>query len=165
MLRDEEFLQFCAAIGWVEVNWAIYEAQLMRWCQVTFVVLKWRGILGKDKEMPRQYGRMYRFLKDAFAKVPALSPFKAECLEILARGDSLSETRHDLTHATITQMQSKDGKWTMENRRARADGRHTVKEVVFNMREFPAISEKLAVLGRDALHISDRIYKTFVVRS
>src|SRR5262245_9629132 len=78
MLRDDEFLHFCAAIGLVEVTWSLVEAQLDRWCQIVFITLKWRGKDGKVKEVPRPYARKVEFLRGAFAKAPALRKYASD---------------------------------------------------------------------------------------
>lgn len=162
MLRDDEFLHFCSAIGWVEVNWALYEAQLTHWCQIMFVTLRWRGKNGRAKDMPRPYSQKSRFLREGFLNIAAMGFFKDEGLGILDRGDALADIRNDLTHAVITHMEAKDGRFIMENRKTTSDGLHVVKSVVFDVREFPALAHKLVILGKDAVHFSDRLYKAFL---
>ena len=162
MLRDDEFLHFCAAIGWVEVNWSLMEAQLDRWCQVMFITLKWRGTDGKEKEMPRQYSRKVRFLRGGFTKISAMKKHGLDGISILDKADALAETRHDLTHGVITSIESKDGKYLLENRKMQRDGRHTVKNVVFDVRGFPVLANKLADLGTQAIRLSDRLQTEFL---
>jgi hypothetical protein len=162
MLRDDEFLHFCASIGWVEVNWSLMESQLDRWCQVMYLIFKWRGKDGKEKEIPRPYGRKVRFLRGGFAKIPALKKYSADGVSVLDRADTLSDTRHDLTHGVITSIESKDGKYFLENRKIQRDGKHIVKDVVFNVRGFPALADKLADLGTDAIRLSHRLQVEFL---
>lgn len=164
ILRDDEFLHFCAAIGWVEVNWSLMESQLDRWSQVLFIVHKWRGKDGKEKEIPRGYARKVRYLRGGFNRLPALKAFKDDCIDVLERADDLSETRHDLTHGVITSIESKDGKFFLENRKIQRDGMHTIKNVVFDVRQFPVLADKLADLGRDAIAISQRLQVAFLKR-
>lgn len=162
MLRDDDFLHFCAAIGWVEVNWALYENQLVHWCQVIFIKLRWRGANGKEHTMPKPYNAKVRFLRSGFSKIPALRKFCVEGIAILDRGEALAETRHNLTHGVITSVESKGGIFMLENRRTRPDGRHTVKNVEFNVRDFPTLADNLVVLGRDAIRLSSRIADEFL---
>lgn len=162
ILRDDEFLGFCSAIGFVEVNWAFIEQQITHWCQLQFVTFKWRGKDGKDRDCPKPYSRKVRFLRGGFAKIPAMSSYSQEGIALLDRADELSETRHDLTHAVITHMESKNGKYMMENLKVGRDGLQTIKSVVFDVRGFPKLGEKLARLGSDAVHFSHRLQDAFL---
>jgi hypothetical protein len=162
MLRDDEFLHFCAAIGWVEVNWSMMESQFDRWCQIAFITLEWRGTNGKEKVIPRPYGQKVRFLRGAFTNSPALAKHGVDGIALLDRADALADMRHDLTHGVITHMEARDGKYLLENRKIQRDGRHTVKEVVFDVRGFPALADKLVILGRDAIQFSHRLQIEFL---
>jgi hypothetical protein len=162
ILRDDEFLHFCASIGWVEVNWAMMESQLDRWCQVMFIKFKWRGKDGKEKDIPRGYARKVRFLRGGFARIPAFAKFRADGVDVLDRADALAEARHNLTHGVITSIEAKDGKYFLENRTMQKDGFHTVKNFVFDVREFPVLADKLVILGRDAIRLTHEFQVAFL---
>ncbi len=157
ILDDDEFRAFCSAIGFVEVNWAMMEQQLDQWVRLIFDRLGGHSI---EKEIPRAYGRKAKFLREAFDGISALSPFRTEGTSILDRADVLAETRNDMTHAVITHMKPKNGKYEMVNLKVRRDGTHTLKDVVFDIRVFPKLGEQLVELARDALHLSLRLLDT-----
>jgi hypothetical protein len=157
-LDADEFRAFCAAIGWVEINWAMMESQLDRWTQLIYL-----GLDGKAfaKQIPMGFARKSQFLRKSFTKIQRLSKFKPRALDILNRADSLAGTRHDLTHAVITSVTAVNGKFPMENRRVNHDGTHTVKNVHFDARAFPDLSQKLANLGGDAIALSSDLLDEF----
>jgi hypothetical protein len=159
ILRDDEFQSFCAAIGFIEVNWALMEAQLDHWTQLSFVQLGGRDI---ENEMPKSFSRKSTFLRKSFERIPALSAFKDRGIDVLDRADTLSVTRNDLTHAVITSLESVDGKFEMMNRKLNKDGTHTTKNVQFDVRGFPELSLKLVLLGRDAIHLSHDLANEFL---
>jgi hypothetical protein len=159
ILDDRKFQAFCSAIGFIEVNWAFAEQQLDHWAQLCFVTL---GGSNDEGEMPRSFSRKIKFLRKSFKNIPALAPYKERALEILGRADKLSETRHDATHAVITSMDDVDGVYEMVNKKLNIDGSHWIKEVRFDVRDFPALSLKLVLLGKDAVHLSNELADEFL---
>jgi hypothetical protein len=158
LLDDDEFRSFCSAIGWVEVNWALMEQNFDRWIQVIFRKLNGASI---ESEPPKAFKKKAAFLRKAFNTIPRLSTYKDEALVILSRATKLSTTRNDLTHAVITSMKPVNGKYELENFKLHMDATHTIKDVIFDVRDFPALSLELARLGSDSLHISARLLDEF----
>ncbi len=159
LLRDDHFESFCAAIGFIEVNWAMFEMQLDRWVQIVFVTLHDRSI---SNEAPTSYSRKSDYLRRAFNRLPALSQYKQDAIEILAKGDRLADTRHKMTHAVVTHMKPRNGKYELVNRKLRRDGSHIIEDVIFDPRGFPDLSKDLGLLGRDAILLSGRLGDRFL---
>jgi hypothetical protein len=163
ILRDDKFQTFCSAIGWVEVNWALYENQLTHWCQIMWVTLNWHGH-GRSKEdkIPRAYSRKERYLRAAFGTVPQVAQFKDDAIAIFDRAKELAEVRDDLTHGVITHMEPIDGKFYLSGLQLKADGSHSTKDIVFDSKGFPELGEKIVKLGRDALYLSHRMQEVLL---
>jgi hypothetical protein len=158
ILDDDEFRAFLTAIGWVEINWAIMEQNLDRWTQLIF---RWLDGASIESEVPKSFWRKSKFLRQSFNSIPLLLPFKERGIDILSRADKLAGTGNDLTHAVITSMVSKDGKYEMKNLRLNKDAMHTIIDVQFDARGFPDLSLKLVHLGRDALYMSADLLDAF----
>ena len=158
LLDDDEFRSFCSAIGWVEVNWALMEQNFDRWIQVIFRKLNGASI---ESEPPKAFNKKAVFLRKAFNTIPQLSTYKGEVLAILNGATKLSTTRNDLTHAVITSMKPVNGKYELKNFKLQIDATHTIKDVIFDVRDFLALSLELARLGSDSLHISARLLEVF----
>jgi hypothetical protein len=151
-LDGDQFRSFCSAIGFVEVNWAFFESQMDRWVQVAFVTLKFRF---NGKEAPTSFNRKSTYLRQAFARLPALSKHKRTAIEMLDKADQLSVTRHDLTHAVITAVEPVDFfKFEMVNRRLQRSGMHTVKDITFDIRGFPQLAKELVDLGAKSVRLT-----------
>ena len=163
ILRDDKFEAFCSAIGWVEVNWALYENQLTHWCQLMWVTLNWHG-RGRSEEIriPRAYSRKERYLRAAFKALPQVAQFKDDAIEILDRTRVLAEVRDDLTHGVITHMEPIHGKFFLSGLQLKDDGTHSTRDIVFDSKGFPELAEKIVKLGRDALDLSRRIQKALL---
>lgn len=149
----DDFRSLCAAIGFVEVNWALFEQSL------DFIVLVAHGDLGGnviEKELPRSYSRKVTFLKKAFSKIVVLNPLKTEAAEILCRGDKLSKTRHDLMHGVVTHIKSVEGRYTFAKIDYVGDG-HAYRDFVFNAEDFPSLADELLHLGRQATGLGVKV--------
>jgi hypothetical protein len=145
ILSHNDFTTYCFSIGFVEVNWAIIESQMDRWVQVAFAKL---NIRPGGKEVQTNFSGKARYLKIAF-KNPLLSKFRKEGLALVAEMERLSETRHDLTHGVIKSVSPVDlFRYELVNRRLdRKTAFHTIKEVSFDMRDFPKLGTQLLELG------------------
>ena len=158
LLDDDEFRAFCSAIGWVEVNWALMEQNFDRWIQVIFRKLNGTSI---EKQPPKAFIKKTVFLRKAFNEIPQLSTYKGEAIAILDRAIKLSTTRNDLTHAVITNMKPVKGIYELKNFKLHIDATHTIKDVKFDIRDFPVLSLEFARLGSDSLQISARLLEVF----
>jgi hypothetical protein len=165
MLRDNEFESFCSAVGFIATNFALYEGQLLNWCQVMFVTLKWRGE-GRSEEgaIPRPFSRKVRYLRSGFNKIPALKDYREEGNSLLDRGVKISPTRDDLVHSVITSIKSNHGKFELLMKEVGKDGGHKPRAVVFDVRDFPKLTKNLLDLGRDAILFSNRLTDVFQSR-
>ena len=133
ILQPVNLFSFCASIGWVEVNWALYESQLVNWCQIMFVTFGWRGSgRASEKEFPKPYSRKVRYLRSGFEGLPEFHPFKEKGLALLERAATLSNIRDDLTHGVITSLEPKDGKFFLEGKTIHKDGRHEIRTIVMD---------------------------------
>ena len=158
LLDDDEFRAFCSVIGFVEVNWALMEQNFDRWIQVIFRKLNGAFI---EKVPPNAFKKKAVFLRKAFNEIPQLSTFKGEVMAILDRAIKLSTIRNDLTHAVITNMKPVKGIYELQNFKLHIDSTHTIKDVKFDIRDFPVLSLELVRLGNDSLQISARLLEVF----
>lgn len=140
-IRD--FQSLCTAIGFVEVNWALFEQSLDG---IVLTAYRDFGGAALDKELPRAYSRKVKFLKKAFSKIAVLNPLKPEASEILRHSDELSKTRHDLTHGVVTHVQAVDGTYTFSKIDYVGHG-HAYRDLVFDAKGFPKLAEDLLRLG------------------
>jgi len=159
LLDDRQFQAFCSAIGFIEVNWAMMEQQLDGWVQLVFVTLE-NG--KRKKHLPRGFGKKSEYLREAFNSIPELRPFSEDAISVLDRADGHADMRHDMTHAVITHMIPKNGKYELVNKKVQRDGSHVSKDVVFDVRGFPMLSEDLVDLAKDAIHLSARLQERFL---
>lgn len=149
----DDFQSLCAAIGFVEVNWALFEQSL------DFIVLTaYRDLGGAvlEKELPRSYSRKVKFLKKAFSRVPYLNPLKGEAIEILNRGDELSKTRHDLMHGVVTHVNAVDGRYTFSKLDYVGHG-HGYRDFVFSPEDFPGLANDLLHLGAQTTRLGVKV--------
>ena len=109
----------------------------------------------------RRLKRKPRFYAKHLIQFRDYQHIKDEALAILNRATKLSTTRNDLTHAVITSMKPVNGKYELKNFKLHIDATHTIKDVIFDVRDFPALSLELARLGSDSLHISARLLEVF----
>ncbi|MEW6647330.1 MAG: hypothetical protein AB1450_09045 [Pseudomonadota bacterium] len=148
-----DFESLCTAIGFVEVNWALFEQSL------DLIVLAAHRDLGGatfEKEIPRSYSRKVNFLKKAFSKISVLVPLKREAIELLDISCKLSKMRHDLTHGVVTHIQAVDGRYTFSKIDYVSHG-HTYRDFVFNPEDFPRLAEDLLRLGSQATCLGIKI--------
>lgn len=149
----DDFQSLCAAIGFVEVNWALFEQSL------DFIVLTAHKDLGGsviEPELPRSYSRKVKFLRRAFSKITVLTPLKSESTEILDRSCELSKARHDLTHGVVTHVQAVDGCYTFSKIDYVGHG-HAYRDFVFNPEDFPKLVEELLRLGAQTTRLGMKI--------
>lgn len=150
---DDDFQSLCAAIGFVEVNWALFEQSL------DFIVLTAYQDLGGTaivKELPRSYSRKFDFLKKAFSKIAVLNPMKNEAMEILNRSKELSQSRHDLTHGVVTHVKAVDGRYTFSKIDYVGHG-HAYRDFTFSPEDFPRLAEALLRLGAQTTRLGLKV--------
>jgi len=159
-LDGDQFRAFCSVIGFVEVNWALFESQMDRWVEIVFHPLRFRF---NGRQAPTSFSRKSTYLREAFKKLPALSKYKATALDILEKADAVSVTRHDLTHAVITGIEPKDFfKFEMVNRKLNRSGMHTDKDVTFDIRGFPRLAGDLVDLGARSTRLTLDLAEQFL---
>ena len=158
ILDDDEFRSFCSVIGFVEINWAMLEQNLDQWMQMVF--LRAGGDAITD-QLPTGFAAKSKYLTRCFKRILLLARFREDALDVLDRADKLARTRNELTHAVITDMKSSGGKFRMRNFRLKRDATHTIEDLYFEVEGFPNLSLELVHVGRDALLITDRLFKTF----
>ena len=159
-LDPDSFRSFCAAIGFVEVNWAFFESQMDRWVEVAYNVIKFR-FGGPDA--PISYSRKSAYLTEAFQRNTRLSSFRARGVEILSKAETISVVRHDLTHGVITGLEPVDFfKFMLENRKLKRTGRHSFKEITFDIRDFPQLAKDLTELGSRSVRLTSDLADRFL---
>ncbi|MCA3171424.1 MAG: hypothetical protein ING25_00005 [Burkholderiales bacterium] len=148
-----EFQSLCAAIGFVEINWALFEQSL------DCIVLSAHRDLGGsaiDKNLPRSYSSKAKFLRKAFSKVEALNPLKEEAEEVLSHSDELSTKRHDLMHGVVTHVKAVDGCYTF-SKIDYVGQDHSYREFVFSPEDFPTLADCLLSLGAQTTRLGVKV--------
>lgn len=138
-----DFQSLCAAIGFIEVNWALFEQSL------DYIVITAHRDLGGsaiERKLPKTYSAKSEFLKKAFSKIVVLNPLKGEALEIFAKSDALSKKRNDLTHGVVTDVEVKDGVYNF-SKIDYVGSDHSYRDFVFNPNDFPCLAQELTELG------------------
>jgi uncharacterized protein YozE (UPF0346 family) len=160
MLDDKKFMAFCAAIGFVEIHWALFESQMDRWVEVSYNVIKFRW---KGQEAPTTYARKSDWLTQAFTTNKRLTQFRTRGLDILSRAKTLSVTRHNLTHGTITGVEPVAlFHYILENRRLNRTGQHSFNEFKFDARSFPKLSKDFERLVSDSIRLTSDLADMFL---
>lgn len=160
ILRSNEFESWCAVVGFIESNWAVMEQQLT-W--ITKLVFSQLGGNSIENEAPvTSFSRRSTFLRKAFNQIGDLAPYRDDALSILGRADDLAETRNDLTHAVITHLESKRGRYELQRLKIDKQANHELVEIVFEVTRFPRLSRDLVALAADAIELSRSLMARFL---
>ncbi len=159
VLRDDEFQSFCAAIGFIEINWALFESQLDNWVQIFYNNLGGKKIA---KKMPVSFANKIDFARKCASSEPKLIMFRARISTILDIAEVIAVTRHDVTHSVVENIEPIDGGFSMVNRKLLSNGTHTMKSLLFEAKNFPKLSKDLLHLGREAILISGDLADAFL---
>lgn len=143
ILSANTFQSLCAAIGFVEVNWALFEQSID---SAALIIHQSLGGNKIDRELPRAYSGKSRFLRKAFNKITLLRPLENEATGILDRADKLSHTRHDLTHGVVTHTEARNGRFDFSKIDYVRSG-HAYRDFSFHFAAFPALAKDLLALG------------------
>ena len=151
---SDEIKGLCMGIGFVVINWALIERQLDNW-----VVLIFHDCGGDTirKDIPRMTKAKIAFLRRAFRKLEPLQPFKPEALEILRKASEISQKRNDFVHGVVEKVTPKMVEFS---RLKHGDRHHQVTRGRFNAKHYPALSESLLGLSRNATEFSLHLLKT-----
>lgn len=153
VISQDDFQSMCSALGYVEINWAMMEQHLDIWVHIIFQDLGGKAI---EKEIPRSFWRKSDYLRRCFKNIPTLHQFATDANKMLDDADSLSETRNDLTHAVITHLEPRNGKYYM----AKIDytkTQHEWREVIFDSKSFPRLSADLVRLAGETARLGMRL--------
>lgn len=155
ILNANTFQSLCAAIGFVEVNWALFEQSLDSAALIIYQSLGGNKI---DRGLPRAYSAKSKFLRKAFNKIILLRPLETEATGILDRADKLSRTRHDLTHGVVTHTKARSGRFDFAKIDYVRSG-HDYRDFSFHFAAFPALAKELLTLGTDTTLLGIKIFR------
>lgn len=148
-----DFQSICTVIGFVEVNWALFEQSL------DCIVLTAHRDLGASKierRLPRTYAAKSEFLKKAFSHVVVLNPLKSEANALLDKSDVLSKKRNDLTHGVVTHIEIKDGVYNF-SKIDYVGSDHSYRDFSFDPNEFPTLAQELLYLGGEVTQLGLKV--------
>lgn len=142
---DSEFVNLCAAIGFIVIQWAQAEQALDM-----AVNLIYRGFGGKDiadtPEIPRPLKRKIKFIRRCLNQLEGLMQFKEAGLALMTKFGDLSEERHNYVHGAIASSPLADGSTNFIKLDAKGDI-HVLTEFTFNPGDFPSLTRKLLDLA------------------
>lgn len=138
-----DFQSLCTVIGFVEVNWALFEQSLD--C-IVLTVYRELGASAIEKKLPKTYKSKSNFLKKAFSKVVVLNSLKTEANTLLEKSDALATRRNDLTHGVVTHTEIKDGVYSF-SKIDYVGSDHSYRDFAFDPNDFPTLAQELLDLG------------------
>jgi len=148
-----DFQSLCTAIGFIEVNWALFEQSLD--C-IVLIAHHDLGGIAFQKQLPTGYSGKSSFLRKAFSNILALSALKKDAIEILDKSDVISKKRNDLTHGVVTRLEAKDGVYHF-SKIDNFKSEHRYRDFVFNPADFPNLTEELVDLCAKASDLGLRV--------
>ncbi len=148
-----DFQSLCTVIGFVEVNWALFEQSLD--C-IVLTVHRDLGGSAIEKRPPKVYKAKSAFLKKAFNKVIVLNPLKSEANALLDKSDVLAARRNDLTHGVVTHTEIKDGVYNF-SKIDYIGPDHCYRDFTFDPNDFPTLAQELLDLGGEVTRLGLKV--------
>lgn len=96
---DPEFADFFKSLGLITYHWPFVEI-----CMDNCISVIWQKVPGGNKlatEVPVSLSNKLKFLTKAFNQLPALSEFKSEGKNLVAKIKANKERRHDRIHGGV----------------------------------------------------------------
>lgn len=156
------FTDLCQCIGFVVLHWSLIEQQLDNWVNVCANNCGGKPFLG-GKGVPQALKRKAIFLKRCLRGLPALAPFRDECIRLIGRILAASNKRHDLIHGAITELRPDPTTGAFSFRRIgyRGDD-HTVTEFTVTPNDFHKFAPVLTDLVTDSITFSQKLGDRFL---
>lgn len=151
-IQEDDLLSLCTAVGFISINWALVERQMDNIIHLVFDSLG--GVPGQKKK-PVALSWKIKYLRQAFTKLPALSPFRFRALRLLTDAQDMGGKRHVFMHGTLGGL---DGTILHIDKMAVGRPGYVVERTSFDLLQFPALTAELedlttqwATLARDVL--------------
>lgn len=148
-----DFQSLCTVIGFVEVNWALFEQSLD--CIVLIVHRELRAS-AIEKRLPKTYAAKSEFLRKAFSHVAVLNPLRTDAKALLDKSDVLAKRRNDLTHGVVTHVELKDGAYNF-SKIDYVGSDHSYRDFLFDPNEFPTLAQELLDLGGEVTRLGLKV--------
>ncbi len=148
-----DFQSLCTVIGFVEVNWALFEQSLD--C-IVLTVHRELGASAIEKKLPKTYKAKSDFLKKAFSKVAVLNSLKSEANALLDKSDVLAIKRNDLTHGVVTHTEIKDGVYNF-SKIGYVGSDYSYRDFAFDPYDFPTLAQELVNLGGEVTQLGMKV--------
>jgi hypothetical protein len=159
--RHDDLEGFCFALGWIAQNWAMIEQNFEMCIAMIYHDMNGKKIV--SPQLPLPWNQKVKFLKNSFAKIPALQSYAAEGLDLVDRADSLAAKRNDLIHGTIRSLRPIDRKWALTifdyDRSDKRTNWHVLREFRFGVDEFSKLEGKLVPLAGEVARFGHRLLK------
>lgn len=149
------------AVGFVVVQWGNAEQTLDLLAVGVFSCFAGHELL---KRRPKQLGQKIEFLRKCFATFPKLSPFKAECDDLLNRFESLSQSRHDIVHGAIDSISAENDVFTFTKIDVNPREHHELRTVLLDNAEWSEYLRALMKLGTDDISLARKVWDALKVR-
>jgi len=151
---SEDLSDLYTAVGFVVVQWGQAEQSLD--LAVSTLYQNYHGA-SYAKRMPKMLAPKLEFIKKCL-DVPAYGPSLLELAAKLSDDfECLSEIRHVLIHGTISEVTQRDGVYSYIKLNVQKDT-HEVQEFQFDLKQFPALSDKLVELGAASVEFARLVW-------
>ncbi len=102
------YSDLCKAIGHIVINWSATEQSLDL---AVSTVFRLSGGKTLEDELPRSLSRKTKFMRNAFRKLPALSPLAQSGMELMSTIDRCAKQRHEMVHGALACEGADNGSW------------------------------------------------------
>ena len=144
-------------VGFVVVQWGFAEQSLDLLVANIFAVFREHPSL-KHEHRPTNFEPKIKFLRNCFARIPALEQFRAGSEMLLSRFAAAGKRRNDLVHGAISQTTIEDGSFMFLKVDVKPREHHSVRPVFLDDSDWPAFRKELLGLGRDGQSLAQRVW-------
>lgn len=143
------------AVGFVVVQWGFAEQSLDLMVANIFHSFDGHPLL---KRRPTNLEKKVEFLRECFAKIPELGHFKAESDALLTRFSVAGKKRNDLVHGAIADLSAENGAFTLLKIDVVPKEHHSIRSVILDDANWPALRRELLALGRDGQALAQKVW-------
>lgn len=156
--KEEETNTLYQIIGFMTVTWSLLERGLDK-----IALTIYKGCEGHTikRNVPQPLKDKLKYIEDSFNKLPVLSAFQKEGLEIVKRTRDLSTKRHTLIHGTISSLYPENNTYVFTKYNFHKHGVR-LEATSFAPGDFQRVSEDCRKLAENTAHFSVKLIGKFL---